>query len=56
MDSLLQKSLQSIFSCLVPIPYCNIALWFAIELAEMRTRQILREKAGCKQTIEKAKD
>ena len=53
MDSLLQKSLQSIFSCLVRIPYCNV---IAIVLAEMRTRQILREKAGGKQTIEKAKD
>ena len=34
----------------VPIPYCNITSWFAIALAEMRARRILREKADCKQS------
>ena len=29
--------------------YCNITSWFAIELAEIRSRRILRGKAGCKQ-------
>ena len=32
-----------------PIPYCNIT-WFTIALAEIRTRRILREKAGCKKS------
>ena len=35
---------------LVPIPYCNITSWFAIALAEIRTRRILREKADRKQS------
>ena len=35
---------------LVLIPYCNITSWFAIALAEIRTRRILREKADCKQS------
>ena len=47
---LLQKSPQSVFSPLVPIPYCNITSWFGIALAEIRTRRILREKADCKQS------
>ena len=35
----------------VPIPYCNITSWFAIAMAEIRTRGILREKEDCKQSI-----
>ena len=35
----------------VPIPYCYITSWFAIALAEIRTRRIKREKADCKQSI-----
>ena len=35
----------------VPIPYCNITSWFAIAMAEIRTRRILREKEDCKQSI-----
>ena len=35
---------------LVLIPYCNITSWFAIALAEIRTRRILREKADCKKS------
>ena len=46
----LQNSLQSVFSHLVLIPYCNITSWFAIALAGMRTRQNLREKADCKKS------
>ena len=42
---------QSIFSHLIPIPYHNITSWFAIALAEIRTRWILREKADFKQSI-----
>ena len=33
----------------VAIPYCSVKSWFAIALAEIRTRRILREKADCKQ-------
>ena len=40
---------EGVFSRLVPIP-SNIASWFAIALAEIRTRWILREKAKCKQS------
>ena len=47
---MLQKSPQSVFYRLVPIPYCNITSWFAIALAEIRTRRILREKTDCKQS------
>ena len=35
----------------VPISYCYITSWFAIALAEIRTRRIKREKADCKQSI-----
>ena len=35
---LLRKSPQSVFSRLVPIPYCNITSGFAIALAEIRRR------------------
>ena len=35
----------------VPIPYCNITSWFAIAMAEIRTRRIFREKEDCKQSI-----
>ena len=35
---------------MVLIPYCNITLWFAIALAEIRTRRLFREKADCKQS------
>ena len=28
--------------------YCKVRSWFAIALAEMRTRRILRENADCK--------
>ena len=38
---------EGVFSRLVPIP-CNITSWFAVALAEIRTRWILREKADCK--------
>ena len=48
---LLRKSPQSVFSRLVPIPYWNITSWFAITLAEVRTRRILREKADCTQSM-----
>ena len=30
--------------------YCSIMSWFAIALAELRTRRILREKAEFKQS------
>ena len=39
-----------VFFRLVLIPYCNMKSWFAIALAEKRTRQILREQADCKQS------
>ena len=35
---------------LVPVPYCNMTSWFAIVLAQIRTRWILREKADSKQS------
>ena len=38
---------EGVFSRLVPIP-SNITSWFAIALAEIRTRWILREKKECK--------
>ena len=41
---LLQKSPQSFFSHLVLIPYCNVTSWFAIALAEIRTRWILEKR------------
>ena len=47
---LLQKCSQSVFSCLVPIPHCSIMSWFAIVLAEIRTRRILTENADCTQS------
>ena len=34
----------------VQITYCNLTSWFAIAVAEIRTRRILREKADCKQS------
>ena len=37
----------------IPIPYniyCSIKSWFAIALAELRTRRILRQKADFKQS------
>ena len=36
------------------MPYCNVTSWFAIALAEIRTKWILREKADCKQSIDNA--
>ena len=47
-----RKKYETVFSRLtldVPIPYCNVKSWFAIALAEIRTRLIVREKADCKQ-------
>ena len=37
----------------IPIPYniyCSIKSWFAIAMAELRTRRILRQKADFKQS------
>ena len=34
----------------VSLRYCKVTSWFAIALAEMRTRRILRENADCKQS------
>ena len=45
---LLQKSQQSVFSRLVSVIITSL---FAIALDEIRTRQILREKADCKQSM-----
>ena len=42
-------------SHLVPIPYCYIMSWFAIALAEIRSRRILREKVDCMQSMYKTK-
>ena len=40
---------EGVFSRLVPIP-SNITSWFAIALAEIITRWVLREKTECKQS------
>ena len=37
---------QSVFSRLVPIPYCYITSWFAIALAEIRTRRIFKRRTA----------
>ena len=44
------KRVSSPSSYLVQIRYCNITSWFAIVLAEIRTRRILRENADRKQS------
>ena len=46
----LQKSPQSVFSRLVPIPY-NITSRFAIALAEIRTRRIFKRKGGMQAVV-----
>ena len=43
---------EGVFSRLVPLP-SNITSWFAIALAEIRTRWILRENAECSLVAER---